>query len=266
MTRCMRADYLAHHRAHDYSHLIARWRALAKRAGMKMQRVAAGAEFPIYTVRSPRLPRTGVIYISAGIHGDEAGATEGLVTWAERNVTILQKYPFFLVPCVNPWGLVNNSRTDSARRDLNRSFHRDDIADMTLLKQAINKYQYSLVLTLHEDYDAVGLYIYEIPGTEPYWGEKLLDAARRFIPPDQRPMIEGREAKNGMVRPVIDMNVFEEMGLPEAVYLRLRGCGRVFTIETPSEFGLERRVEAQIAVIRQSIRLGGKSSSSRRLG
>ena len=54
------------------------------------------------------------------------------------------------------------------------------------------------------------------------------------------------------------MSIFREMGLPEAVYLHLQGCLRVFTIETPSEYGLDRRVRAQIAVIRRCLKLEKK--------
>jgi hypothetical protein len=250
----MTGYYLARHRAHDYPHLIERWRAVARRADLVMRRLAAGPEFNSYTVRSRTLPREGTIYISAGIHGDEPAGTEGLITWAEKNTRLLKRRPFFLVPCINPWGLVNNSRTDSARRDLNRSFQDDVIPGIAALKRAMAKRRFSLALTLHEDYDAVGIYIYEIRGALPYWGEALIEAAGPHVPADWRPEIEGREAEGGLVRPVLDMKIFEEMGLPEAVYMRLQGCPRVFTIETPSEYGLDRRVRAHVAVIEECVR------------
>jgi murein peptide amidase A len=177
-------DYLARHRAHDYLYLMERWRAVAKRAGLVMRRFAKGAEYDHYVVRSRKLPRAGTIYISAGIHGDEPGATEGLITWAEKNTRMLKLRPFLLVPCINPWGLVNNSRTDSQRRDLNRSFQDDAILEIAALKREIGSRRYSLCLTLHEDYDAQGIYIYEIPHAKPYWGEAMLVAAGPYVPPD----------------------------------------------------------------------------------
>jgi len=254
----MKPDYLARHRAHDYPHLIKRWRLLARRAGLIMRRLAAGPEFNLYTVRSPRLPREGAIYISAGIHGDEPAGTEALITWAEKNTRLLRRHPFLLVPCINPWGLVNNSRTDSRKRDLNRSFQDDAIPEIAALKRAVQGRRYSLALTLHEDYDAPGIYIYEIPGATPFWGEALLEAARPHLPADWREIIETREAAGGLVRPVVvDMKIFEQIGLPEAVYLHLQGCPRVFTIETPSEYGLDRRVRAHVAVLEECLRRVG---------
>lgn len=250
----MTEDYLARHRSHDYLHLVERWRAVAARSGLVMRRLATGPEFNIYSLRSRVLPRDGAIYISAGIHGDEPGGTEALITWAEKNIRLLRRRPFLLVPCINPWGLVNNSRTDSARRDLNRLFRDGEATEILALKRAIGRRRFSLVLTLHEDFDGCGIYIYELQGATPYWGEALLEAARPHIPPDTRDVIEGREAAHGLVRRAIDMKFFETIGLPEAVYLHLQGCRRVFTVETPSEYSLDRRIHAHIAVIDECIR------------
>jgi hypothetical protein len=247
-------DYLARHRAHDYPYLLERWRAVARRAELVMRRFATGAEFNLYCVRSKRLPREGTIYISAGIHGDEPAGTEALITWAEKNIRLLRRRPFLLVPCINPWGLVNNVRLDSHRRDLNRCFQDDSVAEIAALKRAMGRRRFSLGLTLHEDYDGMGIYIYEIQGAVPYWGEALLETARPYVPPDPRPIIEGREAVGGLVRRELDMSFFKDVGLPEAVYLHLQGCPRVFTIETPSEYGLDRRIRAHVAVIEECLR------------
>jgi hypothetical protein len=254
----MDSHYLARHRAHDYPHLIARWRAVAKKTGLVMRRFWKGPDFSHYYLSSKRLPRDGAIYLSAGIHGDEPGATEGLIAWAEKHTRILRSRPFLIVPCINPWGLVNNSRTDAMRRDLNRCFQNDDVPEIAALKKLIAGRRFALTLTLHEDYDALGIYIYELKNQLPYWGEALLSAASPYVPADSRPIIEGREATGGLLHPELDMSIFEEMGLPEAVSLKLAGCPRVFTIETPSEYSLDRRVQAQMAVIGESLRLLGR--------
>jgi protein MpaA len=255
----MDANYLARHRAHDYQHLIARWRAVAKKTGLVMRRYWKGADFSTYYLATKRLQREGVLYLSAGIHGDEPGATEGLIAWAEKNTRMLRSRPFLIVPCINPWGLVNNSRTDAMRRDLNRCFQNDDVPEIAALKKVIGGRRFALAMTLHEDYDAQGIYIYEIKDQVPYWGEAFLSAASPHLPTDPRAMIEGREATGGLVRPVLDVSIFQTMGLPEAVSLKLAGCPRVFTIETPSEYSLERRVRAQVAVVTESLRLLGRT-------
>jgi hypothetical protein len=247
-------NYLAHHRAHDYPHLIERWRAVAARAGLVMRPIAKCGKLPVYSVRTRKLPPEGTIYLSAGIHGDEPASTEGLITWAEKNIRLLKRRPFFIIPCINPWGLVNNYRMDSQGRDLNRNFQNDAIPQLAALKRAAAGRKYALAMMLHEDYDAQGLYIYEFVNATPYWGEAMLKAASLFIPADKRKIIEHRKACNGLVRRKLDMKLFKKIGLPEALYFHLQGCPRVFTVETPSEYSLDRRVRAHAAIIAECVR------------
>lgn len=249
------------HRCHDYPWLVERWRRVAKEAGLVMRSFASAGNYKLYSIRTKGLPRTGSAYLSAGIHGDEPGATEALITWAEQNVALLRREPFMILPCLNPWGLVNNSRTDARGRDLNRTFQTRAAGEISALKKLIAPFRFSVAVLLHEDYDGQGIYIYELMGKEPYWGEALLKGARGFVPIEGRTLIEGREACNGMVRREIDMAIFKEIGTPEAIYFHLRHCDRVFTIETPSEFGLDRRVQAHMAVIDGCLRLARQETN-----
>src|SRR5580704_8945808 len=115
------------HRAHDYRHLMERWRAVTRSAGFPLRRLGRADGFDHFYLRTPALAETGGIYFSAGIHGDEPASTEALITWAERLGRKLSRLPLLLLPCLNPWGLVHNIRTDSQGNDLNRSFHRTDL-------------------------------------------------------------------------------------------------------------------------------------------
>lgn len=250
----MTREYLASHRAHDYRFLVARWRDVAAKAGLVMRPLATESGFRVYFLRGKKLRKSEGIYISAGIHGDEPAGTEALITWAEKNTRLLAEFPFLLIPCINPWGLVNNSRLDAGGRDLNRAFHRDDAPVVAAIKQMIRAHRFQLALTLHEDFDGQGIYIYEIEKATPFWGEDLLRAAAPFIPVEGRSLIDRRAASGGIVRRKIQMRTFEKMGLPEAVHLHVHHVDRVFTIETPSEFGLDQRVRAQVAVIAECVR------------
>ncbi|MCE9612341.1 MAG: DUF2817 domain-containing protein [Chthoniobacter sp.] len=243
------------HRAHDYRHLIARWRAVARTARLPLRRLVSTKLHDLYYLRSKALSAAGGIYISAGVHGDEPGATEGLIGWAEKNVRRLPDLPLLLLPCLNPWGLANNVRLNEDGLDLNRIFHRDDQTVVSAVKQIVAPHQFDAALMLHEDYDGQGLYLYEVERVRPQWGEALLAAARPHLPPDPRIRIDGRKVTNGIHRRRIDPKRFARMGYPEAIWFHLKHAARSLTIETPSEFALERRVAAHMAIIEESVRL-----------
>lgn len=242
------------HRAHDYRHLIERWRAVARRAGVPLRKLGRADGFDHFYLRTPALAETGGIYFSAGIHGDEPGSTEALITWAEAQGSKLRKLPLLLLPCLNAWGLVQNIRLTSEGVDLNRSFHRTDLPVVEGVKRAAAGHQFAAANMLHEDYDAQGVYLYEIQRVQPYWGEDLLTAARPHLPTDPRLWIDGRKAVHGIHRRRIDKKRFAAIGYPEAVWLHYEHAARTFTVETPSEFALEKRVAAHIAVIEEMVR------------
>lgn len=220
-----------------------------------MEAFARAGEHPIYCLRSRGdAPRAGGLYISAGIHGDEPAAPTALALWAETRLAALaSRLPVMILPCLNPWGLVNNQRTDARGRDLNRLFDRDDVPPIRELKRLLTGWRFGFVLNLHEDYDAQGIYGYELHGRPPDWGPPLLKACSKIIPIDPRRNIEGRPFKNGLM---IRRRQFERIPLhPENIYFHLRGYTQhSMTFETPSEFSLARRVRAHVLLIEECAR------------
>lgn len=242
-------------RAHDYRHLIARWRRVASRAGLRVQTIARDGGYDILALQTRALTADGGIYISAGIHGDEPAGTEALITWAEENIACLCKLPLLLLPCLNPWGLVRNSRFDHEGRDLNRLFHAETAPTVAAVRALVRDRRFALALQLHEDYDGQGFYLYEVQRTQPHWGEALLAVASRHIAIEPRTRVDGRTFRGGLMRRRVDRRRFERMGYPEAIWLHLDHSQRTFTLETPSEFALEDRVRAQVAVIDAAVRM-----------
>ena len=239
-------------RCHDYKNLIRRWRKAARAAGLKMAAFAQADGYEVFMITSRQSPEGG-IYLSAGIHGDEPAATEGLIGWAEANPEFLRNRPCLLFPCLNPWGLVNNSRNDEQGRDLNRTFQHDHVPHIQALKAFIKPHRFRLAINLHEDYDGQGLYLYELERCSPFWGEDLVEIARPLIPIEGRTTIDNRRtSKAGLLRRKIDIEKL--LAIPEAIYLHLHHAERTFTFETPSEFALEQRVRVQMALIDECIR------------
>ena len=250
------------HRTHDYRHLIARWRAVCREAGLRLRKLAHADGFPLFYVETPASRRKPGVYISAGIHGDEPGGAEGLITWAESRTQDLRELPLLLLPCLNPWGLINNVRADAEGRDLNRLFHDDGIPMVAGWKALMRGRSFKAALALHEDYDGQGLYLYEVPRPERGWGELLLKAARPVIPIERRARVDNFAAIAGVIRPRLRKARFQRIGYPEAVVLHLEHAEWTFTVETPSEFALESRAAAHRAVIEQALRLAGLTRNS----
>jgi hypothetical protein len=242
------------HRSHDYVGLIRRWRKCARSAGLTVREYFAEDGIPYYLLESRRArvirPR---VYLSAGIHGDEAAATEALIAWVTKHGAELRRLDLLIFPCLNPWGLINNARFDSRGVDRNRSYHHDLIPATAAHLRELGTRQFDLALTLHEDYDALGVYLYEIQHKRPYWGDALLQAASRVMKIDDRRRIETSRPRNGVIRRRITPALLEHH--PEAFTLHFHHSLRTLTIETPSEHLLSARVDAQIAMIECAIDL-----------
>jgi hypothetical protein len=246
------------HRCHDYLHLIERWESLAPRHDLLLRPFARLGEHPHYVVTNRRAPvrqEQPAVYLSAGIHGDEPAGCEALLRWIETCPQQLEQVRLTIFPCLNPWGLIHNTRTNREKLDLNRSFHLKSHPLIQPWRQYIGAREYDLALCLHEDYDAQGLYLYEVTadGTRGL-GPELIQGVKDLMPPDPREEIEGREARGGIIRP---KHLPERMkqSMPEALYLRLNGARYTYTTETPSEYGLNERVTVQSRLIELGIDL-----------
>ncbi len=241
-------------RVHDYAALITRWRKIAGPAGLTIRRYTEASGYALFVLESKRPPADAPsVYFSAGIHGDEPASTEGLLTWAAQNTALLRSVNAVIFPCLNPWGLVNNNRLNEQGLDLNRTYHNTDVPQTAAQVSLLEGRQFDVALMLHEDYDAHGTYIYEVTHSRPFWAEHLMVAAERFIPADIRKTIEGRRARRGIVRRRVHRDLMPFW--PEAFLLHFHHARRTFTIETPSEWHIDSRVEAQKAVLSEALRL-----------
>ena len=247
---------MPNHRCHDYAALAARWRELARRTGMKVNELCRVEGQKVLWLESARA-RAGepLVYLSAGVHGDEAGATAGLLKWAEAHEERLREGAFLIFPCLNPVGLILNTRVDGRGLDLNRRFHLEDDPVCGEWLKVMRGRRVKLGICLHEDYDAQGMYVYELSRLPKGWsGEWLKQVATARLPVDARGRIEGRAAVNGVIqrrRTPVGLP-----GWPEAVMLYEMGCEVSLTFETPSEFSLDDRVQAQVGFLQLAVPMG----------
>lgn len=234
---------LPHHQAHAPDALLKRWRAVAKSACLRVRVLTELAGEKILYLENPRAGSQPFIYLSTGVHGDEAGSAWGLLAWAEREIEQLRQRPFLIFPCLNPHGLRLNTRADHRGLDINRRFHLDEDELCGPWRQIVRQRPLSIGVCLHEDYDAQGCYVYELGHHRTRHSDLLMRTCTSRISPDTRTSIDGRRARGGVIRRSTIPSGLP--GLPEAVVLWQLGCPVTLTFETPSEFSLDDRVQTQ---------------------
>ncbi|MBL9132761.1 MAG: DUF2817 domain-containing protein, partial [Verrucomicrobiaceae bacterium] len=154
---------LPHHLAHDSEQVIMRWRLLARETGMTESVLEYAEDHPILAFASEAAEdEEPALYLSSGVHGDEAGSVWGLLAWAEKNRRLLRRGSFLILPLLNPAGLRLNTRADHRGLDINRRFHLAEDPLSRAWQRWIAGRRMRAGLCLHEDYDAQGCYVYEL--------------------------------------------------------------------------------------------------------
>jgi hypothetical protein len=221
--------------------LAVRLEAAAAAAGFRREEFGRvdGCPLLAFTRRTPG-PRPR-IYLSAGIHGDEPAGPLALLALIEAGFFQAQA-TWFVCPLLNPAGLRAGLRENAAGLDLNRDYRGPKSpevqAHLAWLQRQPN---FDLTLCLHEDWEATGFYLYEQnPDLRPSLAEPMIEAVGRILPIDPSPLIDGREAVGGIIRPTGNLEEREQW--PEAIYLRAHHTRLGYTLETPSALELPARV------------------------
>jgi succinylglutamate desuccinylase/aspartoacylase family protein len=194
------------------------------------------------------------IYISTGIHGDEPAGPLAARQLLEEN-----DWPpatsLWLCPCLNPTGFALNRRENDEGIDLNRQYllptAEETKTHIGWLKQ---QPAFDLCLCLHEDWESHGFYLYELnPDGQPSLAEPIIERVREVCPIDHSEMIEGRAARNGIVRPSVDPRSRPQW--PESFFLLTYKTRLSYTLEAPSDFPLPVRVAALVTAVQTGVRL-----------
>jgi predicted deacylase len=209
-------------------------------------------EFPALRRLTPSSRKR--LYISTGIHGDEPAGPLALLQLLEED-----RWPkeaaLWICPCLNPTGFPLNQRENAQGIDLNRDYRHFRSAEARAHAAWLQEQpRFDLALCLHEDWEAHGFYLYELnPDARPSLAEKLVEAVAKVCPIDRSPVIEGREARDGIIRPKI--NLAERPQWPEAFYLISHKTRLSYTLEAPSDFPLATRVAALVTAVRAVLEL-----------
>lgn len=197
------------------------------------------------------------VLISAGIHGDEPATTASISKLILND--LLPKYCSYTVfPCLNPRGMRLSKRETPEGIDLNRDFMTTKTIEVQTELQKLQEYgRFEVTLLLHEDWEANGFYLYELtePNAAPRFGRAVLDAVSSICPIENSPIIEGLEASNGLIHPPYHQN--KRPDWPEAFYLMRHKTNHSLTLESPSDFELEVRINALCAGVLTAVKMLG---------
>jgi len=197
---------------------------------------------------SPRL------YLSAGIHGDEISGPLALLEMIRRP-GFFAGFDVTMFPILNPNGLALGVRTNRDEIDLNRDYRNSRSLEIKgHIESLLTLGRFDASMLLHEDYEGIGAYLYELNDTlEPGLGSSIIAAMRLHVPIDLRPEIEEAPARGGVISRrdlVAKLGRLEDRpAWAEATYLTIYHTEVSYTIETPKPFPVKARVNAHIALV-----------------
>lgn len=181
------------------------------------------------------------IGIFATIHGDEPEGALALGRFfaeLDKNAEIGTGYALYVYPICNPTGFEDNTRHSRSGKDLNREFWTESREpEIHHLESEICMHAFDGIITLHSDDTSDGLYAF-VGGavltenlTEP-----ALRAAERFLPRNKRRVIDGFNARRGIVSDCYSGVLKSVPGLARPPF--------EITFETPQKSPLHLQVEA----------------------
>ena len=147
--------------------------------------------------------------IFAGIHGDEPEGTHALIQFVkllEAKPEFAAGYALSIYPVCNPTGFEDNTRHSRRGLDLNREFWKNSSEpEVRLLQAEIVSRSFQGIIALHTDDTSDGFYgIVRGATLSKHLIEPALQAAEKFLPRNERPIIDGFNARNGVIRDCYD--------------------------------------------------------------
>jgi murein peptide amidase A len=167
-------------------------------------------ELPRYLFVGPRGGDTPIrVGIFAGIHGDEPEGAHALVQFIkllEANPELVTGYYLSFYPVCNPTGFEDGTRFSRSGKDLNREFWNNSTEpEVRLLQAELQSRSFQGIISLHTDDSSDGFYGFARGATlTKHLIEPVLRAAEKFLPRDERPVIDGFNARNGIIRDCYD--------------------------------------------------------------
>ncbi|MBK1855109.1 M14 family metallocarboxypeptidase [Verrucomicrobiaceae bacterium 5K15] len=210
----------------------------------------AGYNIPAY---SKQAEGKELVYLSAGCHGDEPSGVHAMLELLQEGA-FDDRFSWLVCPLLNPTGLAAGTRENAEGLDLNRDYLKKQSAEVRGHVAWLERQQVpSLLVSLHEDWESTGFYLYEIQKHVCRSTAKaILEAASEVIITEPSPIIDDHAVREpGWIfhQPQAD---FPDQW-PEAIFMAERGATVSYTLETPSSRPLKDRVRCHKLTVLRAI-------------
>ncbi len=234
----------------SYKEYTAKLRFFCRQKRLNLRRLGTAGGYPLFQVTAgPKQPVSTLVF-SAGIHGDEVSGPLAILELVRRfDWQGLRRTGVVLLPIGNPWGFDHGRRFNAAGNNLNRGFTGKRLGGTRrLLHRAARAGAPDLFLSLHEDDEQAGFYLYAYgrPGRNEPLLRLIRSAGRGFLPLARGPRIDGHPAAGGVIFNIRDGS-FEHR-------VHLDGVKESLCLELPDKHPLSARVRSGAAIMSAVIR------------
>jgi len=189
--------------------------------------------YPVYRIDINPSAKINICIV-AGIHGDETSGPLGLLEFLR--ITSIRDVHIILFPVLNPYGFDKGKYTTKNDINLNRVFLDDPLPQEAQdILNSINKEKISWFISLHEDDEMDGFYIYKYSKYEEPT-ERIINFLSKQGPICSSRKIYGNDSINGIIS-----NQKSDGSLEEKMYKE--GIPVCICVEMPDVIKIEKRTQ-----------------------
>lgn len=228
---------------------------VASRQGLQSEVIwESGADSIRFWTRGAADGHAPRIFLSAGIHGDEPCGPEALLRFLKLH-SLSHSCDWVIAPVLNPTGLRAGTRENRNGIDLNRDFYRKESGEIRAFTRWWEEQSQGchLHISLHEDWETGGLYLYEInTGPVTSFSGKILESIRDIVPLEEEGPVDGHElSAPGLI--LHEPEPDEGFGWPEAIWLVKRYPLLSLTLEGPGGIAPDDRTAGLLTALRSAV-------------
>jgi hypothetical protein len=185
-----------------------------------------------------------------GIHGNEPGGVESVNQLIENCYNALpNNIAMDFIICINPWGYTHNKRNNGNGIDLNRDFENFKSEEASLIRKYLYDKKYDLIFDHHENMYSDGFSIISFDKIN----EDFLDTVISSMVNKGYEIASKLENTTNYRNGLTQLKVNTKKGFLQ--YASFVSCisDHVFTIETPTTWNMDKRVECHVQFVKDVV-------------